>query len=165
MVRKRFCLTVVACLVVFMTLIYGGRVVADDAPPEPDAEPKDIQFVLKPTYKIGEKIEFKIHNNSEVVYAYNQKYPACDLAYFDSSEREFIIPPATHCDMVITVNIKPGETKKLFEWDQSECVLDQFGCSKREPLPAGTYTIRGTFYSYLDQDHSTEAVATIELVK
>jgi hypothetical protein len=126
---------------------------------------QDIEFMLKPTYKIGEKIEFKIHNNSKITYAYNQKYPACDLFYFDSTEREFMIPQATHCDMVVTVAIKPGETKTLFDWNGDECIVDQFGCSKKEPLPIGTYTIRGTFTTSADENVSTESVATIELIK
>lgn len=164
MLRTKFCLTFLVCLITFLTVISAVMpvAIASDDPPSPEG---DIEFILEPSYKVGEKIEFKIKNIGKVSYTYNQKYPACDLSYFDRSEREFIIPPATHCDMVITADIKPGETKKLFEWDGSECVLDNFGCSKREPLKAGIYTINGTFTSSADQDISTEAVATIELIK
>jgi hypothetical protein len=160
MLSKKFCLTCLVCLITFLTVI-PVAIASDD----PYSSKGDIEFILEPSYKVGEKIEFKIKNVGKVSYTYNQKYPACDLSYFDSSEREFVIPPATHCDMVITADIKPGETKKLFEWDGSECVLDDFGCSKREPLPAGIYTINGTFTSSANQDISTEAITTIELIK
>jgi len=161
MVRQRSFLTVTTYLITILTVICGA--VAFAGPPTP--ETGDIQFILKPTYKVGEKIEFKVRNIGKVSYAYNQKYPACDFSYFDSDGREFVIPPATHCDQIVTVTIKPGETKKLFEWDGSECLLDDFGCAKSETLPAGTYTIEGTFASDPDGDISTETVATIQFVK
>jgi len=161
MVRERSCLSTVTCLIIVLTVIYGVQAFADPSSPETG----DIQFILKPTYKVGEKIEFKIRNIGKIPYSYNQEYPACDFSYFDSSGREFVIPPATHCDMVVTVEIKPGETKKLFEWDLSECVLDDFGCVKSEPLPAGTYTIEGSFVSDADSDSATETSATIKIIK
>ncbi len=164
MVCKRVYVTAVACLITFLTVI-SVAIASDDPPAPAPTETGDIQIILNPSYKVGEEIELKIKNTGKVSYTYNKKYPACDLSYFDSSEREFMIPPGTHCDMVITVDIKPDETKTLFKWDQTECVLDQFGCAKREPLQAGTYTIKGTFFSSLDQDHSTEATATIEIIK
>jgi len=162
MARKHFCLIVVTCLIAFITAFSGAKEADPSSAPEKKG---DIEFILKPTYKIGEKIEFKLKNTGKDSYGYNQKYPACDLSYSDASGRDFIIPQGTHCDMVVTVEIKPGETKKLFEWDQNECVLDEFGCSKKEPLPVGKYTIKGTFFGNVDQDRSTEAIAVIEIVQ
>ncbi|MBI3358004.1 MAG: hypothetical protein HY201_02305 [Nitrospirae bacterium] len=161
MVRKHFCLTVVICLIISLTIPHAAFAFDDRS----SSDAGDIQFILKPTYKVGEKIAFKIRNTGKVPYSYNQKYPACDFSYFDGSGREFVIPPATHCDMVVTVEIKPGETKNLFEWDQSECVQDDFGCSKSVPLPEGTYTIEGSFVSDAEGDLSTESSATIKIVK
>ena len=158
MMRKR--LTFIY-LVIFITVICGGWAFADSSS---DAT-GDIQFILKPAYKIGEKAEFKIRNIGKVSYSYNQKYPACDFSYFDDAGREFVIPPATHCDQIVTVEIKPGETKKLFDWDLSECVSDNFGCVKSKPLQAGTYTIEGSFVSYTDDDITTESSATIKIIK
>lgn len=158
MVRKRFCLNAVTCLIIFLAVIFKVQAFADPSSP-------DIQFILKPTYKVGEKVEFKMHNAGKISYSYNEKYPACDLSYFDSAGREFIIPQGTHCDMVVTVEIQPGETKPLFDWDLRECVQDDFGCAKSEPLPEGTYTIKGTFVSESDGGISTEASTTIKIIK
>ncbi len=105
----------------------------------------DIQFALKESYKVGERVEVKIRNTGKAVYVYNQEFAACDLSYFDASGRKFIIPPGTHCDRVVHVEINPGETKTLFEWDLDECIEDRFGCVKRQPLPEGTYTLKGQF--------------------
>jgi len=159
--RKRFCLTALTCLVICLTVIYGAQSFAGTS----SSKRGDIQFILKPTYKVGEEVEFKIQNIGKISYSYNQKYPACDLSYFDSSGREFVIPPATHCDQIVMVEIKPGETKNLFKWNGSECVLDNFGCVKRKPLPEGTYTIEGSFSSAENADISTESSVTIKIIK
>ena len=63
------------------------------------------------------------------------------------------------------VQIKPGEIATLFEWDLSECVDDQWGCVKSQPLPAGAYTIQGAFYSFPDGDSTATAEATIEVIE
>ena len=125
----------------------------------------DIQFVLKDTYKVGEKVEVKIHNAGKIPYSYNQEYPACDLSYFDESGRKFIIPPGTHCDLAVYIEIEPGETKTLFEWDLSECIEDRWGCVKSKPLPEGTYTIKGQFNASPEGGRMAEAVATIKIIK
>ena len=130
----------------------------------PEPTPMDIQFVLNDTYKVGETIQVKIQNFGQVSYFYNQYYAACELSYFDASGRKFLIPPGTHCDLVAYVEIKPGETRALFEWDLSECIEDQWGCVKSQPLPEGTYTIQGAFHTSPEGSSTAIAEATIEII-
>ncbi len=125
----------------------------------------DIQFLLHETYTVGEKVDVTIRNSGNVPYLYNQAYPACDLSYVDSSGRVFRIPEGTHCDQVVMVEIKPDETKTLFEWDLKECLVDQFGCVKSQLLPEGAYTIKGTFFADTDEERFAEAAATFRIVK
>jgi len=125
---------------------------------------QDIQFVLNDVYRVGELIQVRIKNADQVSYFYTRRFAACDLSYFDASGRKFLIPPGTHCDLMDYANIKPGEIATLFEWDLSECIEDQWWCVKSQPLPAGNYTIRGTFYSFPDGDSTTMAEATIEVI-
>ena len=68
----------------------------------------DIQFVFEDTYRLGESVEVKIMNVGNVTYYFSLFYEACGLSYFDSSGREFIIPPGTHCDLVNLGEIRPG---------------------------------------------------------
>ena len=126
--------------------------------------PPDIQFVLDNTYQVGELIQVKIQNVGQVSYFYNRAFAACELSYFDASGRKFLIPPGTHCDLMDYADIKPGETATLFEWDLSECIEDQWGCVKSQPLPTGMYTIRGTFYTFPEGDSTAIAEATIEVI-
>ena len=105
-----------------------------------------IRFVLEDEYALRERAVVKIENLSTRTYRYiGTSYAACYLRYFDSSGREFKIPPGTHCDIIVNAELRPGETAKLFTWRLDECVKDRWGCVKRLPLPAGTYTIRGRF--------------------
>jgi len=128
--------------------------------------PTDIQFVLDNTYRVGELIQVKIQNVGQVPYFYNRAFTACELSYFDASGRKFLIPPGTHCDLIEYVEIKPGEIATLFEWDLSECIEDQWGCVKSQPLPTGTYTIRGTFHTNTTPEGGSAAIAeaTIEII-
>ncbi len=107
----------------------------------------DIRFLLERAYVEGldKRIEVKIMNSGSVPYLYRKDYAACDLEYFDASGRKFIIPPGTHCDLVVYDEIKPGEVKTLFDWNLDECIEDRWGCVKSKPLPIGEYTIKGTF--------------------
>ncbi|MEA3190509.1 MAG: hypothetical protein QOD77_1091 [Thermoplasmata archaeon] len=41
--------------------------------------------------------------------------------------------------------LAPGATVTLFHWDGDECVRDEWGCTERQPLPAGSYRLRGVF--------------------
>lgn len=105
----------------------------------------------------------KIQNVGDAAYRYQMIYEACRLSYFDPSGRKFIIPPGTHCDIVMWSEIRPGETKFLFEWKLDECVRDAWGCAKSKPLALGTYTIRGRFPS-LTGGTPAEVEATFEIV-
>lgn len=124
-----------------------------------------IQFVLDDTYRVGERVQVKIQNNGQLSYFYTRLFAACELSYFEASGRNFLIPPGTHCDLREYIEIKPGETATLFEWDLSECIEDLFGCVKSQPLPPGTYTIRGAFYSFPDAESTAIAEATIEVIE
>jgi len=117
---------------------------AASATPSPAAA-SDIRFLLDATYLVGDHAIVRIENVGDVTYQYQFTYEACFLSYFDSQGREFIIPPGTHCDMLSDAPIKPGETKRLFEWDLDECVKDAWGCQKSRPLEPGVYMIRGSF--------------------
>jgi hypothetical protein len=112
--------------------------------PTPQAETA-LEFVLTDEYKIGTRVAVKLRNNSNRSYIYNTAYEACDMRYFDASGRRFIIPPGTHCDIIAPDEIGPDETVTLFKWKLDECLKDQWGCSKSESLPEGSYTIRGWF--------------------
>jgi hypothetical protein len=104
-----------------------------------------LEFVLDEEYQAGTRIAVKLRNTSSRSYVYNPFYEACDMAFFDSSGRRFIIPPGTHCDLVARERITPGDTVTLFRWRLTECLKDEWGCAKAEPLSEGVYTMRGWF--------------------
>lgn len=105
-----------------------------------------IVFELADRYPHGAGVDVRIRNVGDRAYRYNASgYEACELSYRDETGREFIIPPGTHCDIVITEQIAPGETVTLFTWHLDECLVDQWGCVESDALPPGTYTIEGTF--------------------
>lgn len=119
---------------------------AETSPPPPQIESAGpIRFVLADRYVVGETVDVAIENVGARRFIYQTYYQACFLRYFDSTGRRFIIPPGTHCDLLDDQTIKPGERRKLFTWRLDECVKDNWGCVKSEPLPPGTYTIRGRF--------------------
>jgi hypothetical protein len=123
-----------------------------------------IRFVLQETYQVGARVPVKIVNEGSHPYLYNSTgYEACNLTYRDHSGREFIIPPGTHCDLIVMEEIEPGETVTLFHWDLDECTKDRWGCVKEEPLQPGTYTIEGTFRS-ADGSPPARAKATVEII-
>lgn len=121
----------------------GDRPLAGSSP-SPAQE--GIRFVFEESYEVSETIDVRIENLGPDIYEYNVEYQACDLTYRDASNREFIIPPGTHCDLVVMMPIQPGQTKTLFRWDLDECIEDQWGCLRSEPLPPGDYTIEGSFH-------------------
>jgi hypothetical protein len=130
----------------------------------PGATDRAIEFVLQQTYHVGDPVEVRIANDGDHPYRYNSTgYEACNLTYRDETGREFIIPPGTHCDLVLIKDIAPGETVTLFRWDLDECVKDRWGCVEEEPLPPGTYTIEGTFRS-ADGSPPATAQATFDVV-
>jgi len=123
-----------------------------------------IAFVLEETYEVGDRVAVKIVNEGSHPYLYNATgYEACELTYRDQTGREFIIPPGTHCDLVLMKEIAPGETVNLFKWDLDECTRDRWGCVEEAPLPPGTYTIEGTFRA-ADGSPPARAEATFEIV-
>ncbi len=168
MISRRFYLYLLACLMAFVP---AGIALPEDTPKAPaegeqKEEEKDIQLMLEESYKVGEKIEVKIKNNSRLSYLYNQKYPGCEFTYSDNTGREFFIPNAIHCDKVVTVEIRPNETKKLFEWKLDECTSDIFfGCNKTQSLPEGTYTMSGTFFANTEEEEFVEVSETFRIIK
>ena len=129
------------------------------AAPSPSPESEGIRFVLEDTYEVGETVPVRVENLGPVSYLYNVEYQACDLTYRDETGREFIIPPGTHCDLIMIAEIKPGETLTLFRWDLDECVKDDWGCVESEPLPPGEYTISGRFERSGGDDPDDEVYA------
>jgi hypothetical protein len=127
--------------------ISSGQVAAPSVQPptSPAAALTDIRFVLDESYPAGQRISVQIENVGDVAYEYHTPYEACELIYRDAIGRTFIIPPGTHCDMITTVLIRPGETKTLFKWDLDECTKDRWGCVRSRPLDPGTYSISGSF--------------------
>lgn len=142
-----------------LALVTGGAGAQNTRPDAPNAGSdrsasprrgveRPIRFVVKQRFSPGEVAVVRIENVGSRTYRYQARYPACyNVSFFDSSGREFLIPPGTHCDLIVTAQIEPGETKKLFRWKLDECVEDQWGCLKSEPLPAGTYRLEGRFKS------------------
>jgi hypothetical protein len=111
--------------------------------PTPPEAP--LRFLVGSRYEMGEKIEVRLRNDGRRAYVYNEAYEACDMRYVDESGRRFIIPPGTHCDLIVDQTIEPGETVTLFEWKLEECVKDEWGCVKAKPLEPGTYRMVGWF--------------------
>lgn len=107
----------------------------------------DIQFILNDTYNVGDTVEFKIKNVGILPYEYEAPYEACRVQYFDETGRKFIIPPGTHCDIVMSQYILPGQTKKVFTWKLDECIEDNWGCGKSAPLKPGKYTLKREYVS------------------
>jgi hypothetical protein len=124
----------------------------------------DVAFVLQDTYRASEMVDVKITNQGDRAYEYNSTgYEACDLTYRDQTGRVFIIPPGTHCDLIAIEQLRPGETVTLFEWRLDECVKDNWGCVRSEPLDPGTYTIEGRFNA-AGSGPPAQAEATFEIV-
>jgi hypothetical protein len=146
----------------------GGPLAGPSVSPSPTAGDPGaagaINFVLQETYNVGDRVQVKIVNDGAHPYRYNSTgYEACNLTYLDQTGRKFIIPPGTHCDLVLIEEIAPGERVTLFTWNLDECTKDRWGCVKEEPLPPGTYTIEGTFRSS-DGSPAAHAKATFEVV-
>jgi hypothetical protein len=145
----------------------AGRTAGPTGSPSPTvtAGPEgDVAFVLQETYRPEEKVVVKITNQGDRAYKYNSTgYEACNLTYRDQTGREFIIPPGTHCDLIAIEQIKRGETVSLFEWELDECVKDNWGCVKSEPLEPGTYTIEGRFKA-ADGGPPAHAEVTFDIV-
>ena len=145
------------------------EVIPSSSLPAPNSRPSsrsasDIQFVLQETYAAGSKIVVRIRNVGHEPYRYQPFYPACFLSFSDSSGREFIIPPGTHCDTLTTnTAILPGQTKRLFVWDLDECTNDQWGCVVSRALDPDTYTIGGVFRS-LGEGSLARVRATFHIV-
>jgi hypothetical protein len=138
--------------------------IGSPSPTVTDSPDRDIAFVLQETYRVEEKVDVKITNEGHRAYRYNSTgYEACNLRYRDETGREFIIPPGTHCDLIAFEEIRPGETVTLFEWQLDECVKDNWGCVKSEPLEPGTYTIEGGFRA-VGGGPRAHAEATLEIV-
>lgn len=123
----------------------------------------DIRFVLRDTYRVGDRVAVRIENVGDAIYLYQFRYQACFLSYTNAKGHGFMIPPGTHCDMLGWAPIKPGETEKLFTWALDECVRDVWGCVKSRPLKPGTYSIRGTFRPRAGGPPA-RAEATVEIV-
>ncbi|HEX2031745.1 MAG TPA: hypothetical protein VHL78_10135 [Actinomycetota bacterium] len=123
----------------------GGTPVVGPSP-SPTGAGGPVRFVLQDTYRQGQRIEVRITNAGDRAYRYNASgYEACDLTYRFEDGEEFIIPPGTHCDLIVIEEMAPGETVTLFEWSLDQCLKDQWGCVKSEELPPGRYTIEGKF--------------------
>lgn len=136
---------------------------------------QSLEFSMKQEYPRGEAIPVTIENHSKVSYVFNPDYPACyNLKFKDESGKlhkikrpapdglktlkdgEFVVPEGTHCDLVSDALIRPGEKKTLVKWLQKECLEDEFGCRKSEPVAPGKYTIIGSF-----QEATGEAGGTL----
>lgn len=122
-----------------------------------------LLFVLDERYRAGESVRVRLQNVGEDTFLYNSEYQACDMTYRDDAGRTFIIPPGTHCDLVVIQELRPDQTVTLFTWHLDECVKDEWGCAKDKPLAPGTYTIAGEFERKGGGD-PVEVEATFEIV-
>ena len=123
----------------------------------------DIQFLFRERYQAGHRVPVRIENVGDVAYKYQTEYAACYLTYRDEDDREFLIPPGTHCDLISVAAIQPGETKLLFTWSLDECTRDEWGCARSRPLDPGTYRISGTFQPTGDGDAPARAEAVLKI--
>jgi len=123
------------------------------------AEP---EFLLNEVYSVEDTMEVKLRNNSPDTIIHSTFYAACNLHYFDSKNREFVIPPGTHCDLANRSELFPGQTITLFKWDLSECTKDNWGCVEKSPLPRGQYRIAGVFKNK-DNSKEYEVSAVFEI--
>lgn len=121
-----------------------------------------IRFVLNDSYIVGDSARVQIENVGNRPYRYQLYYQACALRFFDGDGRRFIVPPGTHCDLISFSTIEPGETRSLFTWKLDECVKDNWGCVRSQPLVPGTYTIAGRFKA--SHGGSVRASITFELL-
>lgn len=133
--------------------------------PKPAAIEHPIEFVMEDKYALGEPIEIRIRNNGLAHYFYHRTYPACfDLKFYDELKAlhqiagklfarrplppgQFIIPQGTHCDLLGTSQIGPGEEVTLLTWHQQECIADAWGCVESVQVGPGTYRVVGEFHS------------------
>ena len=102
----------------------------------------------------------------------------CQLRFYDESPQPrphpsglgfkplspglFVIPEGTHCDLMVEVEIKPGDEAVLLTWNQEECITDRFGCRESVPVKPGRYKIVGEFKNTKGSETTTEGRFTIE---
>ena len=134
---------------------------SSDIPTDPPP-PSDIMFSVRERYRAGQRMLVRIENVGDTAYRYQTIYAACFLTYRDEEGRRFIIPPGTHCDLLTTATLRPGERTTLFKWDLDECTKDEWGCSRARPLEPGTYRISGTFKP-VDDGPVAHAIATFSI--
>ena len=118
---------------------------SEPAPSSPPPPSGPLSFVFESSYVVGTTVPVRLRNEGDVGYEFNPFYEACDLTYRDDGGRKFLVPEGTHCDLISTEVVGPGETVTLFRWNLDECTKDEWGCMRDEPLPPGTYTIGGRF--------------------
>lgn len=117
---------------------------------QPSPTPGLLKFRLNESYPVGSNVSVVLENGDRVSYRYRTYYAACDLGYYNNAtNRKFLIPEGTHCDIANEAELKPGESKSLFVWrGLKECVKDDWGCTESRTLPAGTYRIHGYFETW-----------------
>lgn len=122
----------------------------------------DIQFVVNPSYQIGESVDFGIINNGSIEYTYFADEDAkcsSSISIFNESGRQIQLP--RKCGFLSNLRLKPGTTVRLFRWDLSEC-LDE-ACSGTQLVSPGTYTIHGIWHNYITVRNSFVATADATL--
>ena len=125
---------------------------------------KPIEFDMRDNYRLGEEIEIRIRNNSEVNYIYPAQQDACQGLgfYYDSDGTEpqdggtgevtaepglFEVPKRAHCDLPGEKEIKPSEEVLLLTRRQEECgAQNGWRCIKSVPVKAGKYNVVEEFY-------------------
>lgn len=124
-----------------------GTLALDVAPAAvpPAPEPGELELVLNATYGAEEHAQVILRNVGTRTYVYNPWYASCGMSYYTDDGRPFRVPEGTHCDLVGYQDLAPGDEVLLFTWSLDECVVDNWGCSQAEPLPPGTYHLRGSF--------------------
>jgi len=167
--KKASSLSGVLTVLMVLAMACGGSTptrtpVAMSAPTAtPTSGDSPIEFVMENNYALGQDIEIKIRNNGTNNYVYSVYYPACsNLEFYDDSLKprqiesfedtyelppgKFIIPQGTHCDLIGSSEIRPGQEVVLLTWSQRECIKDSWGCGESVPVKAGRYTIVGKFF-------------------
>ncbi len=124
-----------------------------------------IRFVVNQAPQEGSKIPVRIKNVGSVPYGYETFYAACyNVKFFDSTGREFKIPPGTHCDLRHEDALRPGERVRLFGWRLNECVKDRWGCVRSKSLEPGVYRLKGRFEARQNAGPTARPEIKIEIV-
>ena len=112
----------------------------------PASSDSPIEFVMKDSYALGEPIEIGIRNNGHESYSYTW-FPGCPTLRFYGAGGPSAFDTSSHCDQIVTEDIRPGEEADLGTWRQYQCVAGNFSeCYQTCLVRPGRYGVVETFH-------------------